>query len=138
MIINTWTWMWQFLFKFLNASQAGLNPSPPTLFGLDEDQIPVGCSRRREGMLKLSKWLFHYNRKMTVMKMVMMMMVPMMQTYTMDVIWWSNKVLTYYTFVLLLWTFRKENNKGFCAIIDPLNEQHIVIVEESHDWPNIF
>ena len=62
--------------------------------------------------------------------MVMMMLVPMMQTYTMDVIWWLNKVLTYYNFVLLL-------DKGFCAI-DPLNEQHIVIVEESHDWPNIF
>ena len=69
--------------------------------------------------------------------MVMKMVVPMMQTYTIDVIWWSNKVLTYYNFVLLLWTFRKENDKGFCAI-DPLNEQHIVIVEESHDRPNIF
>ena len=30
----------------------------------------------------------------------------------------------------------KENNKGFC-VIDSLNEQHIVIGEESHDWPNI-
>ena len=26
----------------------------------------------------------------------------------------------------------KENNKGFC-VIDSLNEQHIVIREESHD-----
>ena len=68
---------------------------------------------------------------------MMKMVVPMMQTYTMDVIWWSNKVLTYYNFVLLLWTLRKENDKGFCTI-DPLNEQHIVIVEESNDWPNIF
>ena len=39
--------------------------------------------------------------------------------------------------VYLLWTFRKENNKGFC-VIDPLNEQHIIIIEESHNWPNIF
>ena len=42
--------------KFPNASQAGLKSPPlPTLFGLDEDQMPVGCSRRREGMLKVSK-----------------------------------------------------------------------------------
>ena len=43
--------------KFPNASQAGLKPPPPppTLFGLYEDQMPVGCSRRREGMLKVSK-----------------------------------------------------------------------------------
>ena len=45
-----------------------------------------------------------------------------------------NKVFTYHNFVYLLWTFRKENNKGFC-VIDLLNEQHIVIIEESHDWP---
>ena len=61
-----------------------------------------------------------------------MMMVLMMQTYKMNVIWWSNKVFTYYNFVYLLWTFRKENNKGFC-VIDPLNEQHIILIEESHN-----
>ena len=60
----------------------------------------------------------------------MMMMVFMMQTYK------GNKVLTNYNFVYLLWTVRKANNKGFC-VIDPLNEQHIVVIEESHDWPNI-
>ena len=60
----------------------------------------------------------------------MMMMVFMMQTYKV------NKVLTNYNFVYLLWTVRKANNKGFC-VIDPLNEQHIVVIEESHDWPNI-
>ena len=32
--------------------------------------------------------------------------------------------------------FEKENNKGFC-VIDPVNEQHIVIREESHNWPNL-
>ena len=36
----------------------------------------------------------------------------------------------------LIWTFREGNNKGFC-VIDPLNEQHIVIIVESHDWSNI-
>ena len=60
----------------------------------------------------------------------MMMMVFMMPTYKV------NKVLTNYNFVYLLWTVRKANNKGFC-VIDPLNEQHIVVIEESHDWPNI-
>ena len=60
----------------------------------------------------------------------MMMMVFMMQTYKV------NKALTNYNFVYLLWTVRKANNKGFC-VIDPLNEQHIVVIEESHDWPNI-
>ena len=60
----------------------------------------------------------------------MMMMVFMMQTYKV------NKVLTNYNFVYLLWTVRKANNKGFC-VIDPLNEQHIVVIEESHDWSNI-
>ena len=65
----------------------------------------------------------------------MMVMVFMMQTYKEDVIW-SNKVLTNYNFVYLLWTVRKANNKGFC-VIDPLNEQHIVVIEESHDWSNI-
>ena len=67
--------------------------------------------------------------------MMMMMMVLMMQTYKVDVIW-SNKVLTNYNFEYLLWTVRKANNKGFC-VIDSLNEQHIVVIEESHDWPNI-
>ena len=66
--------------------------------------------------------------------MMMMMMETMMQTYKMDAVPWSNKVFTYYNFVLLLWTFRKENIKGFC-VIDPLNEQHITIIEESHNWP---
>ena len=36
---------------------------------------------------------------------MMMMVVLMMQTYKMDVVWWSNKVFTYYNFL------RKENNK---------------------------
>ena len=35
-------------------------------------------------------------------------------------------VFTYYNFVYLLWTFEKENNKGFC-VIDPVNEQLILI-----------
>ena len=55
-----------------------------------------------------------------------MMTVLMMQTYKMDVIWWSNKVFSYYDFVYLLWTLRKENNK---YVIDPLNEQHIVMIK---------
>ena len=60
-----------------------------------------------------------------IMRM-MMMMVLMMETYKMDVIWWSNKVFSYYDFVYLLWTLRKENNK---YVIDPLNEQHIVMIK---------
>ena len=46
-------------------------------------------------------------------------------------------VFPYYNFVYLFLTFRKADNRGF-HVIDPLNEQHIVIIEESHDWPNIF
>ena len=38
--------------------------------------------------------------------------------------------------IITLCTFRKEYDKGF-RVIDPLNEQNIVIIEESHDWPNI-
>ena len=35
--------------------QGSISPYPsPLPFGLDDDQKPVGCSRRREGMLKLS------------------------------------------------------------------------------------
>ena len=48
-----------------------------------------------------------------------MMMVLMMQTYKMNVIWWSNKVFTYYNFVYLLWNLRKENNK---YVMDPLSQ----------------
>ena len=36
--------------------------------------------------------------------------------------------------IITLCTFRKEYDKGF-RVIDPLNEQNIVIIEESHDWP---
>ena len=38
----------------------------------------------------------------------------MMQNYKMNVKLWSNKVFLYYNFVYLLWTARKESNKGFC------------------------
>ena len=36
--------------------------------------------------------------------------------------------------IITLCTFRKEYDKGFC-VIDPLSEQHIEIIEVSHDWP---
>ena len=46
--------------------------------------------------------------------MIIMVMVLMMQNYKMNVKLWSNKVFLYYNFVYLLWTARKESNKGFC------------------------
>ena len=52
--------------------QGSISPYPsPLPFGLDDDQKPVGCSRRREGMLKLSNWLLHFKGEMMMMMMVL-------------------------------------------------------------------
>ena len=60
-----------------------------------------------------------------------MMMVLMMQTYKMNVIWWSNKVFTYYNFVYLLWNLRKENNK---YVIDPLSQWTTYCNHRRESW----
>ena len=114
--------------NFKNRCQS-LSPPHPLWLGWRSNACGL-LEEKRGNVEGFKVIMFHSNRKM------MVMMVPTIQTYTIDVIWWSNKVLTYYNFVLLLWTVRKENSKSFC-VIDLLNEQHIVIIEESHDWPNI-
>ena len=67
--------------------------------------------------------------------MMMMMMVLLMQTLK-KMLYVDEIKSIYYNFVYLFWTFTKENSKGF-SIIDPLSEQQIVIIQQSHDWPNI-
>ena len=86
------------------GSNPPLSPLPP--FGLDNDQKPVDCLKRREGMLKLSKWLLHHNGKMMTMMIYSCRITQWMLYYR-----WSNMVFTYYNFVYLLWTLRKKITK---------------------------
>ena len=75
-------------------------------------------------MLKLSNSLLHCNGKM------------MMMVFT-NWILNDDQIKSLLMITLCTWfeLLEKEIKKGFC-VIDPLNEQHIVIIAESHDWSN--